>query len=70
MLFARDLTTRSFPDSGVNVAFHAGSHHGEDSARKLEYSKLNRYHVAMLAHFIEKLAKTPDEVPYVLCVAE
>jgi uncharacterized protein DUF1552 len=60
LLFARDLTTRSYPESGVPVAFHAGSHHGEDAARKLEYSKLNRYHVAMLAHFVEKLANTPD----------
>jgi hypothetical protein len=60
VLFARDLTSRTYPESGVTVAFHAGSHHGEDEARKLTYSKLNRYHVAMLAYFVDKLAKTPD----------
>lgn len=60
MLFARDLTIRSYPESGVTVAFHAGSHHGENDKRKAEYAILNRYHVSMLAYFADKLAKTPD----------
>jgi len=60
MLFARDLTIRSYPESGVTVAFHAGSHHGENDKRKAEYAILNRYHVSMLAYFVDKLAKTPD----------
>jgi hypothetical protein len=60
MLYARDLTTRSYPESGVTVAFHAGSHHGEHEKRKADYARLNRYHVAMLAYFVGKLAKTPD----------
>jgi hypothetical protein len=60
MLFARDLTIRSYPESGVTVAFHAGSHHGENDKRKAEYAILNRYHVAQLAYFIDKLAKTQD----------
>jgi hypothetical protein len=60
ILFARDLTIRSYPESGVTVAFHAGSHHGENEKRKAEYAILNRYHVATLAYFIEKLAKTQD----------
>ena len=60
LLYARDLTSRSYPESGMTVGFHGGSHHGEDPKRIDEYSKMNRYHVAMLAHFVEKLAKTPD----------
>ena len=60
ILFARDLTIRSYPESGVTVAFHAGSHHGENEKRKAEYAILNRYHVAMLAYFVDKLAKTQD----------
>jgi hypothetical protein len=28
--------------------------------RKAEYARLNRYHVAMLAYFVERLAKTQD----------
>jgi len=60
LLYARDLTSRNFPASGVTVGFHGGSHHGEDPKRMDEYSKMNRYHVAMLAHFVEKLAKYQD----------
>jgi Protein of unknown function (DUF1552) len=60
LLFARDLTSRSYPESGVTMAFHSGSHHGEDDKRKLDYSKLNRYHVSMLAYFVEKLANAQD----------
>jgi hypothetical protein len=60
MLYARDLTGRVYPESGTNISFHGGSHHAEDPKRIEEYAKLNRYHVAMLAYFLDKLRKTPD----------
>jgi hypothetical protein len=60
MLFARDLTTRSYPESGTTVAFHAGSHHGEDPRRKVVFAQVNRYHISMLAYLTDKLAKTGD----------
>ena len=55
MLFARDLTGRSFPASGTNTSFHGGSHHAENPDRIKDYSLINRYHVACLAYFVEKL---------------
>jgi hypothetical protein len=60
LLYARDLTSRNYPDSGTLTSFHGGSHHGEDPKRIKDYSVMNQYHVKMLAHFIEKLANTPD----------
>jgi len=60
LLYARDLTSRNYPDSGTLTSFHGGSHHGEDPKRIKDYSVMNQYHVKMLAHFVEKLAKTPD----------
>ena len=60
MLYARDLTTRNFPESGTTVSFHGGSHHGEQDKRKAEYAQLNRYHIAMVAYLVGKLAKTAD----------
>jgi hypothetical protein len=60
VLYARDLTGRVYPESGTNISFHGGSHHAEDPRRIGEYAKLNRYHVQMLAYFIDKLASTPD----------
>jgi hypothetical protein len=60
VLYARDLTGRSFPASGTNTSFHGGSHHAENPDRIKDYSKINRYHVQMLAYYIDKLKNTPD----------
>ncbi len=60
LLYARDLTARVYPESGTSISFHGGSHHAEDPKRIAEYAKLNRYHVAMLAYFIDKLRSTAD----------
>jgi hypothetical protein len=60
LLYARDLTARVYPESGTNISFHGGSHHAEDPKRIAEYAKLNRYHVAMLAYFVDKLRSTAD----------
>ena len=60
LLYARDLTGRVYPESGTTISFHGGSHHAEDPKKIEEYAKLNRYHVQMLAYFLEKLRNTPD----------
>lgn len=61
LLFARDLTGRTYPESEAPTAgFHGTSHHGEDPRKIAELSKINQYHVKMLAHLIAKLAKTRD----------
>jgi hypothetical protein len=60
LLYARDLTGRSFPASGTNTSFHGGSHHAENPDRILDYSKINRYHVLCLAYFLGKLKSIPD----------
>ncbi len=61
MLFARDLTGRIYPESEApTMGFHGGSHHGEDPSRIDTFSKVNQYHVKMLAYFVDKLSKTED----------
>jgi hypothetical protein len=61
LLFARDLTGRTYPESEAPTAgFHGASHHGEDPRRIAELSKINQYHVKMLGHLIANLAKTQD----------
>jgi len=61
LLFARDLTGRTYPESEAPTSgFHGASHHGEDPRRIDQFSKINQYHVKMLAHLVEKLAKTND----------
>ena len=60
LLGARDLTNRFFPESGLTMSFHSGSHHGEDLTRLMAYAQMNQYHIKMLAHLVEQLARTPD----------
>jgi hypothetical protein len=60
MLFARDLTGRTYPESGSTAGFHGLSHHGEDPNLIAQLSKINQYHVKMLAYFVDKLASTND----------
>jgi len=61
LLFARDLTGRTYPESEAPTSgFHGVSHHGEDPRNILLLAKINQYHIKMLAHLIAKLAKTPD----------
>jgi hypothetical protein len=68
LLGARDLTSRSypfpkselFPNGGVSVGFHGGSHHQDDPAQIRRYADLNRYHVSTLAYFAQKLRSIPD----------
>jgi hypothetical protein len=60
MLYARDLTARSYPESGVNLGFHGASHHAENPVTIEKYSHINQYHVKCLAYFVDKLKKTQD----------
>jgi hypothetical protein len=61
LLFARDLTGRTYPECGApTLGFHGGSHHGEDPRRISDYAKLNQYHVAMVAYLVDKLAKVQE----------
>ncbi|MFN8059499.1 MAG: DUF1552 domain-containing protein [Vicinamibacterales bacterium] len=56
----RDASNRVFPESGVNQPFHSLSHHGYNPETVAEFAKLNAYHVAHVAPFLEKLKSTPD----------
>jgi Protein of unknown function (DUF1552) len=57
---SRDVSGRTFPESGVIAGFHSASHHGENEARLVQYSEINKYHVSVLAYLIEKLKNTND----------
>jgi hypothetical protein len=57
---SRDVSQRVFPLTGVNTPFHSASHHGESPTKIADYAKINRYHVSLLAYFLDKLKNTPD----------
>jgi hypothetical protein len=68
LLGARDLTGKTypfpkgewFPEGGVSVSFHGGSHHQDDPAQIKKYSLLNRYHLLTTSYLANKLKATPD----------
>jgi hypothetical protein len=61
LLFARDLTGRTYPASDAPTAgFHGVSHHGEDPRRIEELAKINQYHVKMVAYLAANLANVQE----------
>jgi hypothetical protein len=57
---SRDTSNRVFPESGNPAPFHSASHHGETPQGINDYAKINRYHISLLAPFLEKLKNTQD----------
>jgi len=61
LLFARDLTGRTYPASDAPTSgFHGVSHHGEDPRRILDLAKINQYHIKMVAHLAGRLAEKKE----------
>jgi len=59
-MMAREVSYRTFPMIGVNDPFHATSHHQNDPEKLEKLTKINTYHVGLVAYFLEKLRATPD----------
>ena len=55
LMYAHDVSMRSYPESGVATANHAASHHGEAPKRVEDWARINRYHIQCLVHFLDKL---------------
>jgi len=60
MMYARDTSLAVYPQSGVRESFHVASHHSNARAQMDRFAIINRYHVQMLAYFLDKLKSTPD----------
>ena len=58
--YGRELSLRSYPWIGVPDAHHGVSHHGGNPSSVAGYTKINMYHVALFAEFLEKMRSTPD----------
>ena len=60
-MMAREVSYRTFPMLGISEGFHPASHHQNDPARLENLTKINTYHVELVAHFLERLqGSTPD----------
>ena len=57
---AREASTRTYPQIGINEAHHPISHHGNQPEKLAKLAKINAYHVALFAYLVEKLKTTKD----------
>lgn len=59
-MYGREQTGRPYPQIGVPDPHHPVTHHKGDPALMDKCTKIQRYHVALFAEYLEKLSKTPD----------
>src|SRR5215469_1659090 len=59
-MMAREVSYRTFPMLDIAEAFHPASHHQNNPARLEQLTRINTYHVTLMAYFLDKLRKTPD----------
>jgi hypothetical protein len=59
-MLARENVSRSYNEIGLPEAHHSMSHHGNNPDKMKDFTKLNTYHVEMLAYFVRKLQSMPD----------
>ena len=50
----------TFPESGVNKAWHPSSHHGNVPSAILEFNTINSYRVGRMTYFLEKMKNTME----------
>jgi hypothetical protein len=60
MIFARELSTRTFASIGVGEQHHAVSHHRNDPDLIVKKAKIDTYHVQLLSYFLTRLQSTKD----------
>ena len=56
----RELSNRTYPEIGVPDPHHPTSHHGGDPEKLAKIAKINTFHVALFAEFLQKLQATPE----------
>ena len=59
-MVGREYSARTYPEIGITEAHHPLSHHQNDPSKIETIAKLNTYHVAMFAAYLEKLRTTQD----------
>src|SRR6266571_2013563 len=59
-MMAREVSYRTFNNIGIADAFHPTSHHQNDPEKLERLTKINTYHVSLIARLMEKLKAIPD----------
>jgi hypothetical protein len=59
-MMAREVSYRTFPMLNIAEGFHPASHHQNNADRLENLTKINTYHVSLVAHFLERMKATQD----------
>ena len=59
-MMAREVSYRTFPKLGISESFHPASHHQNNPERLENLTKINTYHVSLVAYMLERLKSTKD----------
>lgn len=59
-VLANEGSNKSYAFIGVSEGHHDLSHHGNDKEKQAKISKINQFHVAQLAYFLDKLKSTRE----------
>jgi hypothetical protein len=59
-MIGNELSGRQYPQTGVTEAHHPLSHHNQSPVMVEKMSRINTYHVQLLAWYLAKLDATPD----------
>lgn len=59
-MYGREQTGRPYPQIGVPEPHHPVTHHQGDPVKMEKCAKIQRYHIALFAEYVEKLRATPD----------
>jgi hypothetical protein len=59
-MYGREQTGRPYPQIGVPEGHHPVTHHQNDPVKMDKCVKIQSYHVALFADYLEKLKNTPD----------
>src|SRR5262245_22457110 len=59
-MMGREVSARPYPEIGISDSHHPLSHHQDEPAKIERLSTINEYHCQQFAHFVKRLATTPD----------
>ena len=59
-MYGREQTARPYPQIGIPEPHHPLTHHQQNPEKMDKCAKIQRYHIALFAQYLEKLRNTPD----------
>jgi len=59
-MYSNEGSNRTYPQVNVDEGHHSLSHHGNDDKKQAKISRINNYHITLLAHFLNRLAAVKE----------